>query len=76
MLSWMHPLCLGCGVRHSKDTPCPDGTKWAQGNYVCRICSHKQHCVIPVPPGEPFPPRNVECGNCHNMTCDPVECEA
>jgi hypothetical protein len=71
MFTWMHPLCFGCGVRHSKDTPCPDGTKWFQGRVVCRVCSYAHQAVMPIRPGDDNPPHDLECPRCQGMTCDP-----
>jgi hypothetical protein len=67
------PRCIGCGAFHSPDTPCPDGTVWWRGLVECRICTHRQVSVVPIRPGDSHEPDNLQCANCDNYSCDPVE---
>jgi hypothetical protein len=60
--AWHHPLCIGCGTRHAKDTECPDGTQWCSLLLECAVCIHQWVGVFPFKPGErEFLP---ECPNC------------
>lgn len=68
----IQPLCPGCGVRHSKDTACPDGTQWWAAMVECRICSHTHFAIVPVKPGDEQP-HNIECRHCGSLTCDAKE---
>jgi hypothetical protein len=48
---------------------------WWSGMVECRLCGHEQCAVVPVVAyGDDDVLTRLECGNCGNMTCEPIAC--
>lgn len=71
--TWLFPLCHGRGVRHAKDTECPDGTVWWSLQLECAICTNPWVAVFPTKPGETdFRPECPSCASVGYVNLDPV----